>query len=812
MSHPDAWVCAFAAPSCEPEPVHIDAASAWSRLLAIVEARDPARVPEGLVLVETVRAATPELADHLALLGAELERIGGPRTCGRFEEAVASPLPRVAMEARVGRVRCLLEVNDRHAEEALSELMRRYPELPHQVELALMRAQMLERRGEVREAIAAYRALDLEHPGAPLAATARERLSALAEEGHRVPARSPLEEVARAERLVRSGPPSLAREAVDTLSAARLPGTLAAEVRLLAARLARVEGRFDAARDLMRQARGLSPAVGDDPEAVANAAADLEAAAERSQDEARSELRSMGYGRGMRSASATRLYLMARVAARAQLRDELGVLLEEMLRRIDAGTSVSCVVRQDTAIIAAGSDDARVARLLSGCEASLTSRFHRARALERSGDREGAIEAYRGVLAHDDTDTGFYTLWSETRLAALGALEGASIEVPVAEEETPPPVAFHIDEADALSLGPIALTPLRGPWSLAALALSESKLGELRRGPTLTVSPLREAITETGEVATPATDEPEEALEPEVGRTLSEGEVLSQLTTLADAHPAFPWFARARARLLLGDRITAAEELFQAWAAWREANGSAPIRSGTEAVYRGAAPGRIPTDLSLRRDRRSLDARERESLADIAAFLGDHGLATRFGGPERAAARPRPYPELVRAAAERHGLDPNLLWAVMRVESVYNPSIVSYAGAIGLLQIMPRTGRLIAHALGRTDFTTADLLDPATNIEFGAWYLRSLLDRFEGRVPLAIASYNGGPHNVRRWMAEYSPSLPVDALCERIPFDQTFRYVRRVLHHYAAYRASEGLGLPELEPTLPAPAVDTVAF
>jgi soluble lytic murein transglycosylase len=263
---------------------------------------------------------------------------------------------------------------------------------------------------------------------------------------------------------------------------------------------------------------------------------------------------------------------------------------------------------------------------------------------------------------------------------------------------------------------------------------------------------------------------------------------------------------------VVGDEAGATEELFTAWAAWHQASGGRPLRAGLDAVYRGAEAGRIPTDLTLRRLRRGLSPAERARLADVAEHLGDYGLAVRFGGASRVAARPRPYADLVHAAAARHGLDPNLLWAVMRVESIYNPRIVSYAGAIGLLQIMPRTGRLIAHRLGRADFTEADLLEPATNIEFAAWYLRSLLDRFDGRLPLAIAAYNGGPHNVRRWMAEHADALPVDALCERIPFEQTFRYVRRVLHHLRAYRAEAGLGLPALEPARPADAVDTVAF
>ncbi len=160
----------------------------------------------------------------------------------------------------------------------------------------------------------------------------------------------------------------------------------------------------------------------------------------------------------------------------------------------------------------------------------------------------------------------------------------------------------------------------------------------------------------------------------------------------------------------------------------------------------------------------------------------------------------------------RHGLDPNLLFAIMRVESVYQKDIVSYAGAIGLCQIMPRTGQLIAAARGKDDYTAADLLDPETNLDFAAWYLRSLIERFDGHVPLAIASYNGGPHNVRRWLEDHAREMPLDAFLEHIPFDQTHRYVRRVLTHYRAYRAQQGLPMIALSTTLPAPGIDPVAF
>jgi soluble lytic murein transglycosylase len=128
------------------------------------------------------------------------------------------------------------------------------------------------------------------------------------------------------------------------------------------------------------------------------------------------------------------------------------------------------------------------------------------------------------------------------------------------------------------------------------------------------------------------------------------------------------------------------------------------------------------------------------------------------------------------------------------------------------MQIMPRTGQLIAHALGHEDFSPADLLNPQINLEFAAWYLTSLIRRFDGRLPLAIAAYNGGPHNVRRWMQECSDGASVDVLLERIPFTQTHRYVRRVLVNYEAYRKQQELPTPRLSVPLPAPRVDPVSF
>ncbi len=274
----------------------------------------------------------------------------------------------------------------------------------------------------------------------------------------------------------------------------------------------------------------------------------------------------------------------------------------------------------------------------------------------------------------------------------------------------------------------------------------------------------------------------------------------------------YPWLERAQAFMALGERAHAADEIHEVYLAWRDARGVPMRRMGVEAVYRGSERRRQFVSWLIRRKRRELSDTERVTLAEVATALGDTGTAVGFRGSEALAKRPRAYHAEVDKAAREFDLDPNLLLAVMRVESVYHRRIVSTVGAIGLTQIMPATGRRIANALGLDDFHTDALLDPRVNLRFSAWYLRSLLKRFEGRVPLAIASYNGGPHNVRAWIHDYGQHMPMDAFLEHIPFEQTHRYVRRVLGHYQAYRAQVSKPAYTIKLTLPTPQPDPVGF
>jgi soluble lytic murein transglycosylase len=137
--------------------------------------------------------------------------------------------------------------------------------------------------------------------------------------------------------------------------------------------------------------------------------------------------------------------------------------------------------------------------------------------------------------------------------------------------------------------------------------------------------------------------------------------------------------------------------------------------------------------------------------------------------------------DLVRAEAAAAGLDPALVCSVVRAESRFHANAVSPHGAVGLMQLMPDTAGWIALRLG---LTAPDLYDPETNLRFGTWYLRYLIDRY-GRVDLALAAYNAGPTRVDQWVA-----------AGQAAFAETSAFVRRVLRAAPVYRAM--LGAPIL--------------
>ncbi len=157
------------------------------------------------------------------------------------------------------------------------------------------------------------------------------------------------------------------------------------------------------------------------------------------------------------------------------------------------------------------------------------------------------------------------------------------------------------------------------------------------------------------------------------------------------------------------------------------------------------------------------------------------------------AAYPMPWRSIV---DEHHGeLPPALIYATMRQESGFRPEVVSRAGAVGLMQVMPE----LAAKLAGKPVTRQMLRMPERNIELGVKEMAALAAEFDDVYPLSIAAYNAGKARVRRWLTE-NGRMELDRFVERIPFNETRNYVRRVTTHYARYSYLDdpGSGWPVL--------------
>ncbi len=135
----------------------------------------------------------------------------------------------------------------------------------------------------------------------------------------------------------------------------------------------------------------------------------------------------------------------------------------------------------------------------------------------------------------------------------------------------------------------------------------------------------------------------------------------------------------------------------------------------------------------------------------------------------------------------RYEVDPLLVLALMKQESLYRSDARSFAGARGLLQLMPDTASEWARRLRLPAVEPEDLYDPDRNLALGVPYLARLIEQFDGSVPKALAAYNGGATNVRRWERGLEDERP-ETFLEAIGYEETRNYVRSVLNHYERYR------------------------
>jgi soluble lytic murein transglycosylase len=142
---------------------------------------------------------------------------------------------------------------------------------------------------------------------------------------------------------------------------------------------------------------------------------------------------------------------------------------------------------------------------------------------------------------------------------------------------------------------------------------------------------------------------------------------------------------------------------------------------------------------------------------------------------------------IIREQAAAKRLDPALIAAVIYAESKFEPR-PSAAGAQGLMQILPATAYYLAHLSGGFRFTASDLATPRVNLAYGSYYLRYLLDHYNGNELLAVAAYNAGLTNVDQWVA-HARAGGTTVSEDTIPFPETREYVRRVLSSQQAYRS-----------------------
>jgi soluble lytic murein transglycosylase len=188
---------------------------------------------------------------------------------------------------------------------------------------------------------------------------------------------------------------------------------------------------------------------------------------------------------------------------------------------------------------------------------------------------------------------------------------------------------------------------------------------------------------------------------------------------------------------------------------------------------------------TARRPSRAQVRRRRWTWLAVAALLGV-GIAVGISRIDvqqaiRNITLPLEHDDIIRQQAAEKNLDPAMVAAVIYSESRFRDQ-ESHAGALGLMQITPQTAHVIEHLSGGTTFVTSDLSDPQINISYGCYYLRYLLDHYDGNEVAALAAYNAGTGNVDSWGGS-------DLQESDIAFPETRAYVGEVLDKQQDYRA-----------------------
>ncbi|NOZ37325.1 MAG: transglycosylase SLT domain-containing protein [Gammaproteobacteria bacterium] len=152
---------------------------------------------------------------------------------------------------------------------------------------------------------------------------------------------------------------------------------------------------------------------------------------------------------------------------------------------------------------------------------------------------------------------------------------------------------------------------------------------------------------------------------------------------------------------------------------------------------------------------------------------------------------PLAYQQQILTQAKKQGINPAWAFAVIRQESAFTSDARSQAGAMGLMQLLPRTARRMARSMRIPMHNRRALLNTSTNIKLGVGYLKKIIDRYHGHPVLAIAAYNAGGRQVKRWLPEQK-AISADLWIELVPFEETRKYMKRVLTYTVIYEQRLG--------------------
>jgi len=370
-------------------------------------------------------------------------------------------------------------------------------------------------------------------------------------------------------------------------------------------------------------------------------------------------------------------------------------------------------------------------------------------------DRRAAFWAERNILARAllvlGVNADAYALADDTaQTAPEPAAAAAFLAGYIALRRTGDPVAAAA-HFERLAEGKAAITQARAHYWLARAAAAQGK-NPAPDDAKAAAFPL----TFYGQLAARASGEDEAALD-------------QRIRALTD-----PGFTIDAAWSFTGRELVRAAAMLSAWGEFGRARGF---------LMRAQETATSPAQQALAA-RLALGLGMPDTAVFIARRMGTEGLELPDAG----------WPEPVSPPAAPP--DPAVTLALIRQESSFDAGVVSAAGARGLMQLLPGTAEAEAHRMGGTVTGTDLTTDPARNMELGASYMRAMLARFGGSLPLAVAAYNAGPHRVDQWLHDNGDPRTgaVEMLdwIELIPFNETRNYVQRVLENVVIYQARRG--------------------